>query len=382
MKRPPHAAMRSECVCRQLCLALLLMGMSCAAAAQGCQITLGQPQIDYGKVNKTQLQKQGNRYLLGERHLQMTVQCSRDTDMVLSYLADGINGDVFGFAERGQYSLLLSDARLDGRPVALGAASARSPWQMKGDKVHWLPAMQLAPLEANVPLQGTTFTARLTVDAWLDATSDLSSTAELQASGMMAVDDAAVSLALQANVVPAACKLHLGNDGLVDFGVIATGELSASKTSTLRRSLSAAVTCDSPTRFALRAIDNRQSGTFAHVQGLARSVLFGAGKKASDSLAWSLRFDGAVVGDGLALQPLYSSQGGAGWEPTPRTAFLHTDNRLHGFAASERTAAGPTLIRQLDAMLMVELYVAPMRQLDLRDETLIDGAATLELIYL
>ncbi|WP_343599865.1 DUF1120 domain-containing protein [Pseudomonas sp.] len=382
MKRPPHAAMRSECMGSKLCLALLLMGMSGAAAAQGCQITLVQPLIDYGKVNKTQLHRQGDRYLLGERHLQLTVQCSRETDMVLSYQADGVNGDVFGFAGRGQYSLLLADARLDGRPVALGAASSRRPWQMKGDKVRWLPDMQLAPLQANVPLKGTTFTARLSVTGWLDATSDLSGAAELQASGMLAVGGAAVAVALQASVVPAACRLQLGNDGLVDFGVIEAGQLSVSKTSTLRRSLSAAVTCDSPTRFALRAMDNRQPGTFSHVQGGARSILFGAGKKANDGLAWSLRFEGPVLGDGHALQPLYASQDGAGWEPTPLAVFLHTDNRLLGFASRDGTAAGPALIRQLDAMLMAELYVAPLRQLDLRDETPIDGAATLELIYL
>lgn len=382
MKRPPHAAMRSECMGTRLCLALLLMGMSCAAAAQGCQITLGQPVIDYGKVNKTQLHKQGNRYLLGERQLQLTVQCSSKTDMVLSYMADATNGDAFGLGEQGTYSLMLADARVDGRPVALGAASSRRPWQMKGDQLQWLPEMQVAPFQADVPLQGTTFTARLSVTGWLDARSALSSAAELQASAMVGVDGATVALALQASVVPAACRLQLGNDGLVDFGVIEAGQLSASNTSTLRRSLSAAVTCDGPTRFALRAMDNRQPATVSHVQGAERSTLFGAGKKASDGLAWSLQFEGTILGDGQVLQPLYSTQGGGGWEPTAKTTFFHVDNRLLGFASSDRTTVGPALIRQLDAMLMVELYVAPLRQLDLRDETPIDGAATLELVYL
>lgn len=397
MKRPRPFAMRYEFLCRTRpirdrrgallllsgCLGMLLMGVAGSVAAQGCQILLSQPVIEFGQVNRTQLQKHGNQYLFAAKHLQLTVQCSRRTDMLLNYLAAGTYGDSYGFGERGQYSMQLSDAQLDGQPVMLGAArDPRGPWMQKGDRIRWVPGMQVTPLLADVALQGTNFTARLTIQGWLDAASNLSNADELHAGGVLEVDGATAALALQASVVPAACKLFLGHDGVVDFGLIEPGQLSAGKTTTLRRSLPAAVTCDGLTRFALRAVDNRQPGLISHVKDVARSALFGAGKKTSDGLAWSLQLEGPALGDGQVLQPLYSPQSGAGWQPGPGAAFFHNDGRLLGFALSNRAAAGPALIRQLEAMLMVELYIAPLRQLDLRDETAVDGAATLEIVYL
>ncbi len=392
MKRPWPAAMRSEYLSKRggasarwllhSWLGLLLAALAGAAAAQGCQVTFDQPMIEFGTVNKTQLQPFGNRHLLGERQLQLTVQCSADTDMVLHYLADSITGERYRFGERGTYSLQLSDARLDGRSVALGTARSGQAWQRQGNRVRWLPGMQVAPLRAGAPLDGTTLTARLTVRGWVDHAQAMAGVAELQASGVVQVEGATAALALQASVVPAACRLQLGEGGRVDFGVIPAGQLSASKATSLWRSLSAAVSCDGPTRFALRAVDNRQPAQGQHVQGAARSVLFGAGKSAGDGLAWSLRLDGPVMGDGQALQPLYATQGSGGWAASPAPAYFHTDNRLLGFASSQHRAAGPALIRQLHAMLRVELYVAPLRQLQLRDQIPIDGAATLELVYL
>ncbi|NIE78157.1 DUF1120 domain-containing protein [Pantoea sp. Ap-967] len=396
MNRPRRAAMPCEnarpmqaATCRPGRYAMLLGGLgllmiaqTALAAAPNCQVSLGQPLVEFGQVNQTQLENLGNRYRLGERRLQVAVQCPKSTEMVLRYLADGADGEHFGFGERGTYSLQLSDARLDGQPVALGAANSRDHGLAQGDPLRWLPGMQVMPLQANSPLGGTRFAAQLTVQGWLGQASQAPSDAQLQASGLLEVGGGAAELALHARVVPAACTLHLGNGGRVDFGVIEPGRLSPDTTSTLHRALSASVACEGPTRFAVRAMDNRQAGSLRPAQVAASTALFGAGSQANDGLAWSLQFDGALLGDGRALHPLYAMPGEAGWVPSAGPAFFHTDHRLLGFASGQATGAGPTSIRRLEAMLKVELYVAPLRQLDLRDEIAVDGAATLELVYL
>ena len=142
--------------------------------------------------------------------------------------------------------------------------------------------------------------------------------------------------------------------------------------------------CDAPSRFAFAARDNRPNAVRAPSSEVDASALFGVGKtRAGQALgSYAAWIDNNATGDGNALTAMHGQPGGQGWLAAVATAFLYPDGRLLGFGAQADWGEGPVAMTQFSGTLGVDLYLAPANTLTLTEEAVIDGAATIEIIYL
>ncbi|MDE1165998.1 MAG: DUF1120 domain-containing protein [Pseudomonas sp.] len=359
---------------------LLCAGLLGASTVQACELQLSQGDIDYGQLNRTTLKAQEGKWRLAPRHITLQVRCEAPTDMALTFSALARGQQAFALGERGEYRLTLGQAQLDGEPVALGLRGGQAITSVAVEQAL-RPQQAVVPVRAGAAVQGRYFSAQVWVHALADERAlQVTDATVWQAAGLFEVAGQQRELALRAGFAPAACQPRLGEGGRVDFGRIAARRLAPDSQTRLTRHLPLSVSCEGPTRFALSATDNR-AATMLVVEGQARGNVFGVGQGAGGYVA-SVGND--ALGDGAPLTAVYGRPGGVQWQASHRAAgsALYHDGLLLGFADEHRQALGPVAISQLNATLAIDLYLAPMRQWALTEEVPLDGAATLEIIYL
>jgi len=191
-----------------------------------------------------------------------------------------------------------------------------------------------------------------------------------------------VDLAVTGLITPMACTPLLSSGGLVDFGKISRNDLNLTNGTRLpHKYLTLTVNCNAPGRFALRMRDNRD-GT-AHVNS---EIFYGLGLDTSGNKigVYSVSFDPkqTVVDDLAVVYGTESTTGGLAW----RTANLNPidigANSYLGFTARQGSTAGPSAIQELISTVKVQAVINARQNLDLSTDTLLDGSATLEVIYL
>ncbi len=365
-------------------LATALLAGSGELLAQDCGVSLSRDEIDYGQLNRTTLKARAGQVQLAPRTLHLTVQCAQPQALQLAYraLADGSSG--FRFAEQGHYQLWLSDAQLDGIAVELGRVQGGGLGvKADGLEVALLPDQALVPLIARQPAQGQRLTARVEVRSrGPEAALQSPRASEWLAQGSFVSGGGERSLSLRAGFNPASCTPRLGQGGTVDLGRISARQLNDERATLLQRSLALTVQCDGPTRFALVAQDNR-AGSARAIEGQASATLFGIGTTRSGAGAGAYRLRvGSPMADGPLLA-LYGTVSGQQWtRVTQDDAAVHHDGRLLGFVRETEGGGGPSALTDFSAQLQVDVYLAPLRALQLDQELPIQGSATLEIIYL
>lgn len=366
---------------RPLTLAALL---AMTPLAQACDLSLSRGEIDYGSLNRTTLKAEGGQITLPPRSFQLTVQCSSEQPLRLSYAALAADPDSFRFSDHGHYQLWLSDARLDERPVALGLVGGAGIGVASSAREQRLrPEQALVPSEGGQALKGQRLVVKVEVRSSGQATAVHSPQAsQWLARGSWRASGADGEMLLRASFTPASCTPRLGQGGVVDFGRITAGQLSLERTTLLQRSLALNVQCDGPTRFALTAKDNR-AGTALAVAGEDSGTLFGIGSTQAGNVLGSYRLRVETPSADRPLTPLLGTLSGASWRTAlgQDAAMAHNGQWL-GFVYEGEGSAGPSALEGLTAELQVDLYVAPLQQLNLKEETPIQGSATLEIIYL
>lgn len=193
------------------------------------------------------------------------------------------------------------------------------------------------------------------------------STAELTVSGL---------------ITPMACTPVLSAGGLVDFGKISQKDLNqATATRLPLKTLTLTVSCNAPGRYALRMRDNRD-GT-AHVNS---EIYYGLGlDTAGNKLGvYSVKFDPKqTVADALPVTyGTESTTGGVAWRTSNTNPIDIGSRSLLGFTDVVGSTAGPSAIQNLTSTLTLEAVINAKQNLDLSVDTLMDGSATLEVVYL
>lgn len=189
-------------------------------------------------------------------------------------------------------------------------------------------------------------------------------------------------LTVRGLITPTACTPGLSSSGLVDYGKISQQDLKLDRGTRLPlKQLLVTVNCEGLSRFALRMRDNRD-GT-ANVNS---EIYYGLGLDGSGNRigVYSLSFDPKLT-DVDALPVVYgteSTTGGLGWR-TANTNPIDIGARSYlGFTDTEGSTAGPTAIRNLSSTVNIQTVINAKQNLDLSRDVLIDGSATLEVIYL
>lgn len=368
---------------RHIAGALVLAGAG-QVVAQECEVSLSRNEIDYGQLNRTTLKAVAGEVNLPSRTLNLTVQCAAAQPLGLSYRAIADSPRSFRFGDKGSYELWLSGAQLDGQSVELarvqrgGVGVGRA-----GGEVALLPEQGLIALQAGQAAPGQQLTARVEVRSrGAEEAVSGAQASEWLAQGMFVSGTGERAFSLRAGFTPASCTPRLGQGGAVDFGQIHAGQLALDRPTLLQRSLSLSVQCDGPTRFALAARDNR-AGSARSEAGMHEASLFGIGKgRAGEGIgSYRLRVSSPVAD--VRLRALSATPAGLDWQRVPEEdAAVRHDGQLLGFMRESEAGLAPGALTNLAAQLQVDLYLAPLRALQLDQEVPIQGSATLEIVYL
>jgi hypothetical protein len=356
------------------------------ASADDCQLNLSQPVLDYGLMNRAIRPDAAPERNLGQRQLSLNLSCSQPIDMSLFYRATAATAERFHFAERGSYQLRIRDAVVDGQSVDIGLiASAGQPPGETASNLIWRPGYGVVPTHAGTSLQGRRFSAQLELSAWVQEQGmQVRDALTWETSGLFDAVAAGRTqeATLRARFAPAACEPMLSNGGVVDFGTLSKNQLNTDKSTRLPpRSLTLRVACDAPTSFALLMQDNR-SGSAT----VTSDIYYGLGTDSRQNRIglYSLNVDPAdASADSFArLYRTDSTTSGVAWStasanplPLGKTSYL-------GFTDSPGSNAGPVLIQNLSTTVTVDAVIAPTNNLDLSSAIDLDGAGTIEIVYL
>lgn len=187
-----------------------------------------------------------------------------------------------------------------------------------------------------------------------------------------------VDLAVRGSITPSACTPGLSQGGQIDFGKMPAKDLSADSPTRLPTViLKLTVNCAAPTLFALRSKDNRAGSAYLDDGYNYGMGLINGNEKVGGYLL-TLR---DPVSSTAQLSTLTSVNGGASWWNFPQGVFLVWHN-LAAFGNNDSGVAAPVPLLDVTSDLYVESKIAPANGLTLDQQVPLDGAATLDLIYL
>lgn len=361
--------------------------LATGASAQGCQLNVSEPRLDFGLMQRAHLVASAPEHLLGERRLSVTLNCPHPSDMSLFYRGVAAGAERLRFTDRGSYSLRVQDAVLDGQSVELGLLpAAGSAPVARGNSLAWQPEHGVVPLRDGLAATGESLSLSLEFKAW--AQTEATQVRDATTWETSALIDAIGSgrsreVTLHARFAPASCEPTLSNAGVVDYGRMWARNLNADKDTVLpSKSLLLNISCDGPTRFALRMLDNRDGsatgGTNETAYGLALDnsqnkigrfyAYFDPMETTADSLVQVYRTDSTTAGNAWSSASLFQI-------PIGSRSYL-------GFSDTASSTRGPVAIQHLSTTISVRTFLAPMDSLDLTADVLLDGSGTLEIIYL
>ena len=204
-------------------------------------------------------------------------------------------------------------------------------------------------------------------------------------------------------ITPSACTPNLSGGGTIDYGAISPESLSADGYTVLAaKQLDFAITCDAPTKVALKAINGRPNS----LAGASESGTNGAGKAPDGVTLFStsgvgvvgLGLDGEskVGGYGIRLaggtvtaddQPVHTLQSNTNTDNWSISAD-NLGSLFDGYSKLRFNSWGaegskePVAFEALSGKLEVQAYINKVSELDLTKPVPLDGLTTIELVYL
>ncbi|QLR44895.1 DUF1120 domain-containing protein [Enterobacter sp. RHBSTW-00994] len=191
----------------------------------------------------------------------------------------------------------------------------------------------------------------------------------------------------------AACTPELSNGGVVDYGFIRLGGLSATADNQLgQKNIDLTINCTAATKVSWNMVDDRASSRAgikvenAMVGGtsqIAPSQLYGVGKTSSDinigNYAMFVNV-GNVVADGNTVDTLYQQGGGTAW--TKSTNGSSQGENYRDFTVATAGSLEPLAFQTATFPLVTSLAIKDTATLAITDDTPLDGQITISLKYL
>ena len=185
-------------------------------------------------------------------------------------------------------------------------------------------------------------------------------------------------VSITGRIFPGSCDIQLGSGGVADLGLINTSQLNGDQPTDLDPvMLTLAVTCESPVRFALEGIDNRnESAIYTRMYGLGMTP-------ESERIGGAELMLGNVTADAAPAYGTVSTDSGASWDASSGAALSDLPpNHLRGFAKEQGVSTGPAATTSLQGNLYVGARIQPLDALRLTGEVSVSGSVTLNMIYL
>lgn len=131
-----------------------------------CQLSVSNPNVDYGVLSRWQLQNVTDRYLsFGRRTFTLSVACPFSQTMRVVLRSNRSHEGQLQFGEQGHMSLRVLDAELDGKSTELSSINAEGT--LKGvskDYLYLRPDLGMVATQNGQSIKGKTFTARLEME--------------------------------------------------------------------------------------------------------------------------------------------------------------------------------------------------------------------------
>ncbi|MBD9457653.1 DUF1120 domain-containing protein [Pseudomonas sp. PDM05] len=188
-------------------------------------------------------------------------------------------------------------------------------------------------------------------------------------------------LVVRGSITPAACNLSLAGSGVVDYGVIRSGELSQTAFNPREeRTTSLVVNCGStPAKFGITFTDLQAGSKVTGIlgAGFTEAQNYGLG------LAGNRRTGGYSItlkdlrSSGVTLYPIMRSGGGA-WQSSDGKVAQSPSQ----YSWRNGSTITPASITQLTGTIAVKAVINKAQDLDLSRDVSIDGRATLVLSYI
>lgn len=188
-------------------------------------------------------------------------------------------------------------------------------------------------------------------------------------------------LVVRGSITPAACNLSLAGSGVVDYGVIRSGELSQTAFNPREeRTTSLVVNCGAtPAKFGITFTDLQAGSKVTGIlgAGFTEAQNYGLG------LAGNRRTGGYSItlkdlrSSGVTLYPIMRSGGGA-WQSSDGKVAQSPSQ----YSWRNGSTITPASITQLTGTIAVKAVINKAQDLDLSRDVSIDGRATLVLSYI
>jgi hypothetical protein len=193
-------------------------------------------------------------------------------------------------------------------------------------------------------------------------------------------------------IMPAACTPTISGGGVFDYGTINKANLNVGiATPFPDRPFTATISCSSPTRHAIRLIDNRND-SYAGVFGAPNShAEFGLGKanEGQPIGGWMILFtSGTSTLDGGPLFMTTTQNNGGTWTASHAAAkapFPRFDARpttMIGFRSASGSAAGPALATDAVVSFDARVVIKGSASFNWATDLTLDGSVVFEVVYL
>jgi hypothetical protein len=375
-------------------LLALLFVPTVGAQDHPCNVLLGAPHVDYGRLSRATLAVDAHGVLgLPARTVALHIHCSEPGDMVLFFRGPPADAVAFRFTDQGRFALRLRDGRLDGLPVDLGWVDHSGGMSRRTeDRLAWTPDQGLSPVKNGMAATGRDFSAQIDIDTYIDEGAlKVSDASRWVVTGTVDMGRAAAprELTLQADVQPGRCNVDIVRH--VSFGHLRSTDLDSHGASTRIPSAGNGqlrVVCDAPMPFAFRVMRDERAGTASAPVGLGTSYkdgeLFGLGTTgAGENIgAYVLHWAAHATSDQGDLRATQSLDGGRSWLSTDASIVAnHANAGRVGYVGAKDAATGPARLNVLDVTLETTIFIAPKHLLSLGEEITADGLVTFEIVY-
>jgi type 1 fimbria pilin len=185
-------------------------------------------------------------------------------------------------------------------------------------------------------------------------------------------------LTIIGTILPGACNITLGSNGVADYGDLRSSSLSQTGSTELEaKELSVTVSCDSAVRFAMQGVDNTGDSSFV-------TGRYGLGRTDDDERIGSAKIGLTAVNvdDANGFATTTYNQGETWSESAvPNPAPIPRDGMI-GFATTQGVTTGPAAVKSMRGTLVVQAFIAPTDGMTLTSEVPIRGNATINVMYL
>ena len=190
-------------------------------------------------------------------------------------------------------------------------------------------------------------------------------------------------------ITPAACMPTITGGGVFNVGTIGADTLNqTAPTEVLNETRDLKITCDAPTKVALKVTDNRFDSKVVGIVPAANpdpDAHFGLGKAGSTNIgAMTITFPTTgVLADTKSVDAIDSADNGATWRYLPSVSpsvNARSNGRL--ITWSPAGTSTPVAFEDLSTTMQIRASVDRGANLPLHDEITLDGSATIELVYL